>query len=206
VLIEGETADEVLAHARSRGWTVSRTQLERRHRAGAIRRPQQFARGRGAGTVSVYPSGTGALLVEGLEIGNLPLSRIAFELWMRGRAVPLDGVRDYLMATAALHDRVARLLQIFGFGRAVLPNRVLRWVAKIARRPQPAGIGLIRRRLDNDDGRVETLIRASAEVVAGVYVPPTYVMGPGDDEGNLFEAVLGIEVARTQAPIGQQPW
>ena len=140
------------------------------------------------------------------RFGNLPLSRIAFEMWLRGRPVPMDGVRDYLIATATLHDRVARVLQIFGFGGAVLPNRVLRWVAKIARRQQPAGIGLIRRRLDNDQGRTETVIRASAEMVAGVYVPPQYVMGPDDDEGNLFEAVLGIEAARTEAPIGLQPW
>jgi len=206
VLIEGETADEVLMYARSRGWTISRTQLERRHRAGAIQSPRQVARGRGAGTVSIYPPGTSALIVEGLELGNLPLSRISFEMWLCGRPVPMDGVRDYLIATATLHDRVARVLQIFGFGGAVLPNRVLRWVAKIARRQQPAGIGLIRRRLDNDQGRTETVIRASAEMVAGVYVPPQYVMGPDDDEGNLFEAVLGIEAASIEAPIGLQPW
>ena len=139
--IDGETANEVLAYASARGWSLSRAQLERRHRAGLIPAPRQVARGRGAGTLSVYPAGTGALLAEGLEFGHLPLRRVAFELWLRGRPVRMAPVRAYLAATAELHDRVAFLVRAFGFGRAVLPNRVLRWVAEMARRQQPADLG-----------------------------------------------------------------
>src|SRR5207249_2690101 len=90
-----EDADSVLAHAAARGWKLSRDQLERRHRAGVIGRPRQKGRGRGSGTVSIYPRGTAALLVEGLEIGGarMPLRELAFQLWLRGRPVPIDGVR-----------------------------------------------------------------------------------------------------------------
>lgn len=132
---EGEDADFVLAYAAARGWKLTRSQLERRHRDGAIGRPRQHGRGRGKGTVSTYPVGTATLLVEGLEIGGarMPLREVAFELWLRVRPVPMEGVRAYLMATANLHDRVVTVLRVLGFGRAVLPSRALRFVEDIAR-------------------------------------------------------------------------
>ncbi|MEK6225499.1 MAG: hypothetical protein AABM40_04305 [Chloroflexota bacterium] len=201
-----EKAIFVLAYARERGWQLSRTQLERRHRAGVIHPPRQVARGRGAGTESIYPAGTAVLLLEGLELGDIPLTRIAFELWLRGRPVPMGGVRAHLAALATLHDRLARVIRFVGFGRAVLPGRVLRFVEQLAARPGPVQLRRMRRRLGDDPGRVETVLRATIEMVGGVYVPPEQHHGPADDEGPLFEAVIGVENARTEAPIGQQPW
>jgi hypothetical protein len=202
----GETTDFVLAYARERGWKLSRTQLERRHRAGVVHRPRQVAQGRGAGTMSLYPEGTAALIVEGLELGDIPLCRTAFELWLRGRPVPIDGVRAHVAALATLHDRVARVVRFLGFGRPALPSRVLRFIGRLARRPGPKELRRLRTRLGNDAGRVETVLRATIEMAGGVYAPPERTHGADDDEGRLFETVLGIEKGRTEAPIGLQPW
>lgn len=139
VAASAEDAAFILAYAHQRGCKISRAQLERRHRAGVISRPRQQARDRGAGTVTIYPAGTAALLVEGLEIGGtrMPLRPLAFELWLRGHPVPIDGVRAYLAALATLHDRIVAVIRFFGFGRAVLPERALRFVERLARAHPP---------------------------------------------------------------------
>jgi hypothetical protein len=203
----GEAAAFVLAYAAARGWKLTRNQLERRHRAGVIARPEQHGRGRGSGTVSVYPSGTAALLVEGLELGGtrMPLRELAFELWLRGRPVPIEGVRAYLLATAHLHDRVVAVLRVLGFGRAVLPMRALRFVEQIVHTYASGFLRTMRRRLGSEE-RVETVIRAGIEMATGTYTPPSRVHGDSDDERLLVEIALGLQRGRTDAPTGLQPW
>jgi len=99
----GESADFVLAYARERGWQKSRTQLERRHRAGVVHPPRQVARGRGLGTVSIYPSGTAALFVEGSRARKHPADADRLRVVAARSAVPIDGVRAHLAALATLH-------------------------------------------------------------------------------------------------------
>lgn len=203
--VDGEEAEVVLASAAARGWRLSRSQLERRHRAGVICRPQQRGRGRGKGSLSIYPLGTAALLIEGLELGaRMPLRELAFELWLRGRRVPMEGVRAYLMATAALHDRVAAVLRVIGFGRVLLPTRAIRFLERIVR-TYASRLPTMRRRLGTEE-RVETVVRAALDMAAGTYTPPTRIHGPADDEGLLVEIALGLQKARIEAPTGLKPW
>lgn len=54
--------------------------------------------------------------------------------------------------------------------------------------------------------RFETLLRVTIEMVGAVYTPPQRVFGTTDDEGGLVEIAFGLEHARTEAPIGLQPW
>lgn len=98
------------------------------------------------------------------------------------------------------------MIRFLGFGRAVLPRRVLRLIASLARRTGPVQLRRMRARLGDDTGRVETVLRATIEMAGGVYMPPVRVHGEADKEGPLFEAVLGFDNARTEAPIGQEPW
>jgi hypothetical protein len=206
---DSEHPDFILEYARQRGWTISRAQLERRHRAGVVGRPRQHGRGRGLGTVTIYPAGTAELLVAGLEIGGMrmPLRQLAFEMWLRGLPVPIEGVRAYLSALATLHDRLAALIRFLGFGRAALPERALRFVERIARAQAPATMRSMQRRLGSAE-RVETLLRTTIEMTGGVYRPPERerVLGDSDDEGRLVETALDLEKARTEAPIGLRPW
>lgn len=205
---EDETADQLLSVAAARGWPLTRAQLERRHRAGLIPRPRQIALGRGLGSTTVYPAGTAKELIAGLEIGSRvrALPAVAWELWFTGWPVPMTEVRKYLEGVARLHDRIVIVIRTFGFGRRILPQRVLQLLATWARRRTTDHIQQgIRKRL-HGAGQVETFMRISTELLGGVYQPPRNIHGPTDDEGLLFEQAIGLDAARQYAPIGAKPW
>jgi hypothetical protein len=128
-------------------------------------------------------------------------------MWLRGLHVPIEGVRAYLSALATLHDRLAAVIRVLGFGRGVLPERALRFVEHLAKAQAPAAMRSMQRRLGSAE-RVETLLRTTIEMTGGVYRPPERerVLGDSDDEGRLVEIALDLENARTEAPIGLQPW
>lgn len=204
----GESADRVLAAAAARGWPITRAQLERRHRAGLIPRPRQVALGRGLGSATVYPPGSVEQLIAGLEIGSRvrALPAVAWELWFTGRPVPMSDIRAYLEGVARLHDRIVMVIRAFGFGRHILPERVLRLLARWARRRTTDEIEKAVRQRLHRAGQIETFLRISTELIGGTYQPPERIHGPADDEGLLFEQGIGLDSARTHAPIGAKPW
>jgi len=138
---------------------------------------------------------------------RMPLRQLAFEMWLRGLSVPIEGVRVYLSALATLHDRLVGVIRILGFGRAALPERALRFVERLARAEAPAAMRSMQRRLGSAE-RVETLLRTAIEMTGGVYRPPERerVLGHSDDEGGLVEIALDLQKARIEAPIGLEPW
>jgi hypothetical protein len=203
-----EAAERLLAVAAARGWSLTRAQLERRHRAGLIPRPRQIALGRGLGSVTVYPAGSAEQLIAGLEIGSRvrALPAVAWELWFAGRPVSMSDIRAYLEGLARLHDRIVLVIRAFGFGRRILPERVLRLLAQWARRRTTDQIQQAVRKRLHGAGQLETFLRISTELIGGVYQPPDLVHGPADDEGLLFEQGIGLASARKYAPIGANPW
>jgi hypothetical protein len=84
---------------------MSDTQLARRQRDGLIAHARVRPLGRGRGSVSLYPVGTGALLVRTLELagpGRPSFEKLAWRVWWEdgGELVPL--VRDRLRRDAAI--------------------------------------------------------------------------------------------------------
>ncbi len=108
--VAGETAEELIALAKARGFRVSKTQLARWHRAGLLPSPRQEGLGRGRGTQSVYAPGTGKQLVALLEIraDERRLVFVAWKLWWAGYDTPTKVVRALLSQVADRWERFLR--------------------------------------------------------------------------------------------------
>ncbi len=103
----GESSKELVTLAREHGYNVSMMQLARWHRAGLLRPPRQRPLGKGKGTQSVYPRGTGEqlLLLCAIHSHERRLAVIAWQLWWAGYPVSLHHIRD---AIDAVIERLRR--------------------------------------------------------------------------------------------------
>lgn len=104
--IPDQTRDEVLAVAAEAGFAISSDQLARWHRGGLLPRPRQVSRGRGRGTVTIYPRGTAEQVVALCEItaNHRSLARAGFQLWWSGYPVDPEQVWLPLLKVAAKVD------------------------------------------------------------------------------------------------------
>jgi hypothetical protein len=110
----GETREELLDLPKVREHGVSEHQLARWHRAGLLPRPKQRSLGKGHGTQTVYPFGTGKQLLRLCEIhfdGKEKLFRyVGWRLWWEGYEVSFDLIRDFLSGVASMFDSGTRSL------------------------------------------------------------------------------------------------
>jgi hypothetical protein len=99
-----------LQEANLAGFVVSPQQLARWHRMGLLPRPVQRGKGRGRGTVTLYPGGTSRQLVElcSARSGTRDLVRVGFRMWWRGFDVDPTLVERVLRGTAARLDERVR--------------------------------------------------------------------------------------------------
>ncbi len=107
--IRGENGKQLLELAREHDYSVSTMQLARWHRAGLLPRPTQRSLGRGLGTQSLYPLGTGEqlLLLCKLHKHERRLARLAWQIWWEGYPVDLQLIRKILQETAIqLSERI----------------------------------------------------------------------------------------------------
>jgi hypothetical protein len=111
----GENGKQLLELAQERGYSVSTMQLARWHRAGLLPRPLQRSLGRGLGTQSLYPVGTGEqlLLLCELRKHERRLAQLAWQIWWEGYPVDLGLIREILQKTTArLSERIRQLVAI----------------------------------------------------------------------------------------------
>jgi hypothetical protein len=86
---EGETREELLSLAKAHGYdNVTDHKLARWRRAGVLPRPEQRSLGKGRGTQTIYPSGTGRQLLRLCEIHfddkEKRLIYVGWRLWWEG--------------------------------------------------------------------------------------------------------------------------
>ncbi len=94
----GETAEALIARLSSHGYTVTKTELARWHRAGLLPRPQRRSLGRGRGMISIYPPGTMDQLLALCTIhrSEKRLPYVAWRLWWEGYTIPLSSIQEFL--------------------------------------------------------------------------------------------------------------
>lgn len=105
--LRGETREQLLALAASSGHRVTEHQIVRWHREGLLPRPRQRSLGRGRGTETVYPTGTGEQLLAlcAIHAEERRLDHVAWRLWWAGYDIPTERVRGLMEHAVADWDR-----------------------------------------------------------------------------------------------------
>jgi hypothetical protein len=111
-LDNGETAAYLLALVEQHGYSLTADQLRRLHLEGLIERPIQDHPDGKVGSETVYPKGTGDLLLAICSQCQQKRSfrAIAWQLWRDGYPIPLTRIRADLRKTVEEWERLRRAL------------------------------------------------------------------------------------------------
>jgi hypothetical protein len=200
---EGETAEALIERMSSYGFTVTRTELARWHRAGLLPRPQRRSLGRGYGMVSVYPPGTTEQLLAlcTLHRSEKRLPYVAWRLWWEGYPVPISCVQQFL-EEARIHwqqgiDELQKLQEHpEQLSKVLDQSAVMRFSRKT--------LSSARRRIGREDFPifVGVLVRIALGTFEGYEVHPE----TGIDEHHIVEKGLGLLRARKNRLVNAGPW
>jgi len=200
-----ETREEVLAAVHAACFSLSDPQLARRHRAGLIPRPAVRSLGRGKGSVSLYPPGTGRKLTRILELtrGCESFENVAWRAWWEdgGELGPL--VRQRLVQEAARWEaELSRLADLLAAEDAEESSAVIEMddvYAAASSERMPTSLGRVRRNVGRE--RFATVFRVLAEVASGTFD------GYPDEESELaVQRALRIDRARIDRLGNGEAW
>lgn len=195
-----ESTQQILEAAMEAECPTSHDQLVRLHRFGIISRPRQHSLGHGRGTVSLYPAGTGALVIRATELKKrFDLKEVAWTMWWEGLDVPGRRARAYLSKAVEsfvsewselvdehghLTPKAEDFLDRAGDPDVRIDSMPMRWA---------------RRRVGTDN--FDWFLSLLLAVVAGRTAELSL------EDLHLIERGMGIDKARTDvlAPIGK-PW
>jgi hypothetical protein len=203
--IDGDTADELITHMQALGFTVTRTELARWHRAGLLPHPQRHSLGRGRGMISVYPVGTANQLQALCEFHRAEkrLPYVAWRLWWVGYNIPFQYARQFLEEAKATWHRGIRELQDLEEHPEMMPEfiehtRVIRFHFK--------PLTQARKRVGSKDFPTFTsvLVRIASGTFEGYTIDPQ--TGTDARERAIVEKAFGLRRARTERVGGAKPW
>src|SRR5438132_1681698 len=103
LMTTGETAEALIVRLSAQGFTVTKTELARWHRAGLLPRPLRRSLGRGRGMASIYPPGTADQLLALCTIhrSEKRFPYVAWHLWWEGYTIPLSSIQEFLEGARA---------------------------------------------------------------------------------------------------------
>lgn len=200
----GETNQELLQLSHEHGFELKQETLARWHREGLLPKPETRSRGKGHGTQSVYPPGTGRQLLALCEIRRQEgrLLHIAWRLWWEGHTVSMELVRQLVNQVVTEWSEIKR--------RLVDPKtgELSEWACDQIDRAQNErleSMGYSRKRTGRE--RFSTLTRVMMEVAAGQFdgyeVDATTL--DSEDERQIVERGLGLDRARKDRLLGAGP-
>lgn len=200
-----ERRTDIFSAASATGHAVTPAQLARWAAFGLIGRPRQVGLGRGEGTATVYPAGTSrrVLAICAALPRHRRLSEIAWQLWLDGEAIEDRLIRAYLESAARLHDRILALARMLGFTRPEVTARALKLLSAISHsRTIPRDLKAQVRSAE----RIETVMRASLQVMLGTYdATAAAILRDEDDDRIMVERAIGISGARTDRILDLPP-
>lgn len=204
---EGETREELLALAEEHDHEVTDHQLTRWRQEGLLPRPEQHALGKGRGTRTVYPSGTGERLLTLCEIhkGERRLNYVAWHLWWAGYEISLKPVRRFIASVVAEWDRHAP--DLIDPRHGGLSNEGYELARKVARRrrlDQP--LSGMRKRVGKE--RFGIFLTLMVEALGGDFEAFT---DEGDrdsveDDRRIVERGLGLQQKRAERVGEAKHW
>src|SRR6266511_2593822 len=208
----GKTREQLLAAATAAGLAVSQAQLARWHRAGLLPRPQVRPLGRGRGTVSLYPPGSGQRLVRVAQLHQRErrLTSVAWRLWWGdGGPVPVPA-RELLAQVAQRWEQDRNHLAELLAGEAGEPEAtaaldVIYHQAETGRLGRQ--LGQVRRNTRREG--FSTVVRVLAEIGVGRFRGYEREASASDEEsetGALVERAMGLDRARSDRLVNAGPW
>jgi hypothetical protein len=183
-----ETAEQLLSLARAHEYEVTNAQLARWHRAGLLPRPQRRFLGRPEGSRSIYPAGTGRLLLALCAIRTrerrLPL--VGWQLWWNGYDVPSEQIKSFLLRFLSRYDSFARELLPAGD----LSTRGLALVEALAhQRLDEKGMRRVRKRVGRRN--FPSFMRLVLQLASG-----SFMDWADEDDPKILAGGLGVRKAR----------
>lgn len=198
-----ETREELLDIALAHGHEVSTPQLARWHRAGLLPRPKQRPLGKGHGTQTVYPPGTGKQLLRLCEIHfgdeEKRLQYVGWRLWWEGYDVSFELIRSFLDLLATKLDKERS--HLVDPGKEDLSDAGWKWVEDSRKARLGSPLGGVRRRT----GRklFPTVMKMLVEVFAGLYTgyqvdyTENHPEGTTERDRQIIERSYGLDQGRT---------
>jgi hypothetical protein len=208
VMVEaiGETRQELLDLARDNGFGVSSPQLARWHREGLLPQPELRRLGKGRGTRTVYPPGTGEQLLAlcAVRAKKWRLGPTAWHLWWAGYDVSLERIRGFIGSVTAEWDRQAQGLIDPETGLLSEEARRIAERATEERLSQP--LSGARRRVGKE--RFGVFISLLLEALTGSFErflsEPTG--DPAEDERRIAERGMGVDPSTPETLAAGDLW
>lgn len=163
---DGETAAYLLAFIEQQNLSLTGDQLRRLHLEGLIARPLQDHPEGKVGSETVYPKGTGDLLLAicVLRQQKRSFAAVAWQLWREGQPIPLVRIRADLRTTAQEWERLRGALT--RPGTKTFSKLVWKGLAKVAsHRFRDSFLNQARKRVGTTS--FDTFIRILLEIAAG---------------------------------------
>ncbi len=198
-----ETAEALIVRVSSHGFTVTKTELARWHRAGLLSRPQRRSLGRGRGMISIYPPGTSEQLLALCTIhrSEKRLPYVAWRLWWEGYEVPIGVIRSFLEGMCQQWQQGIEEMQHLQAHPEQLSNVLDRnTVMRFSRKTMSS----VRKRVGRKDFPifVGVLVRIASGTFEGYEIHPEM----GIDERHIVEKGLGLLRARKNRLADVGPW
>lgn len=173
-MIAGERNADIVRAVEAAGLRITQQTVVQRHRLGLIQRPRHRGLGRGRGSESIYPWGTGAQLIAAERLVQRfgpDYERVGWALWIEGRPVASRYWRVPLEeACCNFNDAIRCFSDRSEGGKPLLSDVLIDAIEEIPRRRNKLGVtGLLRRMLHQ--AAFGTLLRALMEVAIGTYIP-----------------------------------
>lgn len=187
----GESGHDLLSTAAGHGYSVSPTQLARWHRAGLLPRPRQRSKGRGNGTESLYPAGTGRQLLTLCRARQQvrSIDDLGWALWWEGYEVDLALVHTALKGALDHHTKAITFMR-----KAKNHNKLVDQAADLRLRTKFER--QLRKRVGKD--RFPSFMRVVSEVAAGRFkgFAEDVVTGSTAEEVEIIDRGLYLDRAR----------
>lgn len=200
----GETRNELIELAQANGYTVRTTQFTAWHRFGILPKRTRVALGKGHGTRSVYPIGTGKQLLALCRIHQTEkrLNHVAWHLWWVGYDVDLKRIRTFLERVALQFERAQRELVDESTGE--LSPSARKYIENAASLRLKGSLAHARKRIGKQ--RFETFLTVIFEVFTGRFEGLHMDTEEAEYEQNILEQGLGLQRARKDYVDAIEPW
>jgi hypothetical protein len=202
----GETSEELLAFSKAHSYAVTATQLARWHREGLLPYPEWRSLGKGRGTQTVYPPGSGKQLLAlcAIHAQERRLDYVAWHLWWADYDIPLKRIRVFLGRMMKQWDDYVRDLVDSETGE--LSEAAWKLVDNAAEGRLEKPLSKARKRVGKK--RFDTFMRLAFEAASGTFggFSNEPEEDSKDEEGSILEQGLGLERARIDHAGDVEPW